>query len=63
MDEENRQKIDKKEFEDFDQMVKNLMRAKNMSRDQSLAALSCNDWDLTKFYEPINTESVVLNME
>jgi hypothetical protein len=43
MDEENRQKIDKKEFEDFDQMVKNLMRAKNMSRDQSLAALSCND--------------------
>jgi hypothetical protein len=49
MDEENRQKFNRTEFKVFDDLVKNLMRAKNISRDKSLSALSCNDWDLTYF--------------
>ncbi len=49
MDEENRQKFYRTEFDVFDDLVRNLMRAKNISRDKSLTALSCNDWDLTKF--------------
>ncbi len=48
MDEENRQTIDRKEFKHFDEMVKNLMEAKNLSRDQSLVALSHNGWNLTE---------------
>jgi ubiquitin-conjugating enzyme (huntingtin interacting protein 2) len=48
MDEENRQTIDRKEFKHFDEMVKNLMEVKNLSRDQSLVALSHNGWNLTE---------------
>jgi ubiquitin-conjugating enzyme (huntingtin interacting protein 2) len=58
MDEENRKTINRTEFEDFDKMVKNLMAEKNMSFDQSLAALSLNGWDLTEFCGSINTENV-----
>jgi ubiquitin-conjugating enzyme (huntingtin interacting protein 2) len=34
IDEENRQTINRKEFKVFDEMVRNLMIAKNMTRDQ-----------------------------
>jgi ubiquitin-conjugating enzyme (huntingtin interacting protein 2) len=49
MDEEYRQRINTTEFEVFDELVINLMRVKNISRNKSLTTLSCNDWDLTKF--------------
>jgi ubiquitin-conjugating enzyme (huntingtin interacting protein 2) len=48
MDEESKQRIDIKEFENFDELVRNLMEAENLSRDQSLAALSRNGWNLTE---------------
>lgn len=51
MDEECRQRINTTEFEVFDEMVRNLMKAKNLNRDQSLTALSSYSWDFTKFYE------------
>jgi ubiquitin-conjugating enzyme (huntingtin interacting protein 2) len=51
MDEENRQRIDRKEFENFDELVRNLMEAQDLSRNQSLFALSRNGWDLTKILE------------
>jgi ubiquitin-conjugating enzyme (huntingtin interacting protein 2) len=51
VDEEYRQRTNTKEFEVFDELVINLMKAKNLSRDQSLTALSCYSWDFTKFYE------------
>jgi ubiquitin-protein ligase len=48
MDEENRQTIDKKEFKDFDESVKNLMKAEFISRDESLATLSFNGLDYSR---------------
>lgn len=48
MDEDNRQRINKTQFEDFEKLVNNLMEVKNISRDNSLAVLSCNGWDLNR---------------
>jgi hypothetical protein len=48
MNKETKQIIDRNEFEYFDVLVKNLMKVKNMSRDQSLATLSYNGWDYNR---------------
>jgi ubiquitin-conjugating enzyme (huntingtin interacting protein 2) len=48
MDEEYKKKIDNNYFKDYDQLVHNLRKKKTLDRDQALALLSNNGWDLDK---------------
>ncbi len=51
MDEEYKKKIDKNHFKDYDKLVQNLKKKKRLDRDQALALLSNNGWDLDKTLE------------
>jgi ubiquitin-conjugating enzyme (huntingtin interacting protein 2) len=51
MDEEYKKKIDKNHFKDYDKLVQNLNKKKRLDRDQALALLSNNGWDLDKTLE------------
>jgi len=46
--EDKKNQINKNQFTDYDELVEKLMDVKKVNRDKSLAALSCNDWDLDR---------------